>query len=138
MMRYFINTIKIIALICGLLFLTFVIINWGDEDLKPEVAQILSWQAPTNALDDNGYLVLLGIEAPLEMDASIIGKRRYRQNWRALPACKKYTKKHPRKHQIQAKLTSILIGKPNNAITKNNKIALTFIYNKIEQNLLWL
>ena len=75
MMRYFFNTLKIIALICGLLFLTSVIINWGDEDLKPEVAQILSWQAPTNAFDDNGYLVLLGIEAPLEMDASIIGKK---------------------------------------------------------------
>ena len=75
MMRYFFNTLKIIALICGLLFLTFVIINWGDEDLKPEVAQILSWQAPTNTFDDNGYLVLLGIEAPLEMEASTVGKK---------------------------------------------------------------
>ena len=74
-MRYLINTIKIIAIIAALLFLTFVIVNWGDEALKPEVAQALAWQAPTNAFDDNGYSVLLGIEAPIDMDAATIGKK---------------------------------------------------------------
>ncbi len=74
-MRYFTNTIKIIALICGLLFLTFVIINWGDEELKPEVLQTLDWKAPANALEDNGHLILLGIEAPIEMDVAQVGKK---------------------------------------------------------------
>ena len=74
-MRYFINTIKTIALICGLLLLAFVIINWGDEELKPEVAQALAWKPPHNAFEDNGYLILLGIEAPAEMSATQVGTR---------------------------------------------------------------
>ncbi len=75
MIRYLIYTIKIIAIIAALLFLAFVIINWGDEELKPEVVKALAWQAPANALEDNGYLTLLGIEAPLEMDAANVGKK---------------------------------------------------------------
>jgi hypothetical protein len=74
-MRYFINTTKIVGLICGLLFLVFVIINWGDEELKPEVAQALAWKPVVNAFEDNGYLTLLGIEAPAEMSAKQIGDR---------------------------------------------------------------
>ena len=74
-MRYLFKTIKIIALICGLLLLTFVIINWGDEELKPEVLQALDWKAPHNAFEDNGYLILLGIEAPAEMSATQVGTR---------------------------------------------------------------
>lgn len=75
MMRQLAKTIKIIALICGLLFLTFVIVNWGDEELKPEVAQALDWKPPTNAFEDNGYLTLLGIEAPAEMSATQVGTK---------------------------------------------------------------
>ena len=74
-MRYFINTIKTIALICGLLLLAFVIINWGDEKLKPEVAQALAWKPPHDAFEDNGYLILLGIEAPAEMSAKQVGTK---------------------------------------------------------------
>jgi hypothetical protein len=72
-MRYFINTIKIIALICVLLFLAFVMINWGDEELKPEVAQALDWKPSQLAFEYNGYLTLLGIEAPAEMSAKQVG-----------------------------------------------------------------
>ena len=74
-MRYLIKTIKIIALICGLLFLAFVIINWSDKELKPEVVQALDWKPPANAFEDNGYLTLWGIEAPIEIDAAKVGKK---------------------------------------------------------------
>ena len=52
-----------------------MIINWGDEELKPEVAQALDWKPPTNAFEDNGYLTLLGIEAPAEMNAKKVGTK---------------------------------------------------------------
>ena len=74
-MRYFIKTIKVIGLICGILLLTLVIINWGDEELKPEVMQALAWKPPANAYQENGYLTLLGLEAPMEMDAEKVGKK---------------------------------------------------------------
>jgi hypothetical protein len=67
--------LKIIAIIIAIFFLYFIFINWGDEELKPEVKQALAWQPPANAFDDNGYLVLWGIEAPIEMDAAQIGKK---------------------------------------------------------------
>jgi hypothetical protein len=67
--------LKIIAIIIAIFFVYFIFINWGDEELKPEVKQALAWQPPTNAFDDNGYLVLWGIEAPIEMDAAQIGKK---------------------------------------------------------------
>lgn len=57
------------------MFLTLVIVNWGDEELKPEVVQALAWKPPTNAFADNGYLILLGIKAPIEMNASQVGKK---------------------------------------------------------------
>ena len=75
MMRYLINTIKFIALIWVFLFFAFIIINWGDEDLKPEVVQALAWKPPANAYQNNGYLTLLGIKAPMEMDAKKVGKK---------------------------------------------------------------
>jgi hypothetical protein len=75
MLSYLLNTIKIIALISGLLILTFVLINWGDEELKPEVAQALAWQPPHNTFEYNGYLTLLGIEAPAEMSAKEVGTK---------------------------------------------------------------
>ena len=74
-MRYLVNTIKIVGLICTLFFLAFVMINWGDEELKPEVAQALAWKPIDNAYEDNGYLTLLGIEAPAEMSATQVGTR---------------------------------------------------------------
>jgi hypothetical protein len=82
MIRYLSNivksaifTLKIIAIIIALFFVYFIFINWGDEELKPEVVQALAWKPPANAYDDNGYLTLLGIEAPMEMDAAKVGKK---------------------------------------------------------------
>jgi hypothetical protein len=75
MIRYIFNTIKIIVLIFILLFLAFVINNWGDEELNPEVAKALDWKAPEHTFEDNGYLILLGIEAPSDVDAAAVGKK---------------------------------------------------------------
>jgi hypothetical protein len=75
MIRYLFNTIKIVFLIFILLFLAFVINNLGDEELNPEVVKALDWKAPEHTFEDNGYLILLGIEAPIEMDAALVGKK---------------------------------------------------------------
>ena len=74
-MLYLTKTIKIIAIVIALFFAYFVAINWNDEELRSEVAQALAWQPPVNAFEDNGYLTLLGIEAPTEMDAATVGKK---------------------------------------------------------------
>jgi hypothetical protein len=48
----------------------FIAVNIGDEPLKPEVQQALNWQLPEHALDkDNGWLILLGMDAPEDQDA---------------------------------------------------------------------
>lgn len=75
MIRYLFNTLKTIAVLIALLLSAFAAINWSDEEIKPELLQALSWKAPTNAFEENGYLILLGIEAPIEMDAREVGKR---------------------------------------------------------------
>jgi hypothetical protein len=49
-----------------------VYLRW-DEDLQPEVQQALSWQVPEHAFDDNGYLILLGMEAPASANAAEVG-----------------------------------------------------------------
>lgn len=49
-----------------------VYLHW-DEDLKPEVQQALNWQVPEHAFDDNGFLILLGLEAPASANAAEVG-----------------------------------------------------------------
>jgi hypothetical protein len=75
MIRFLFTALKIITLICISLFLAFVINNWGDEELNPEVVKALDWKAPEHTFDDNGYLILLGIEAPIDVDAALVGKK---------------------------------------------------------------
>lgn len=79
MIQILLNIIKYITifaiLIPLLLFSAFVINNWGDDELKPEVVKALAWEAPANAFTDNGYLILLGMEAPNDMDATLVGKK---------------------------------------------------------------
>lgn len=54
--------------------LAWTAINAGDDALKPEVAQAMVWKPPTNALDDNGYLVLLGKDAQAGTDPYDAGR----------------------------------------------------------------
>jgi hypothetical protein len=79
MIRILLNIIKYITifaiLITLLLFFAFVINNWGDDELKPEVVKALAWTTPENTFKDNGYLILLGMEAPVDMDAASVGKQ---------------------------------------------------------------
>ncbi len=59
-----------------MLTLLFVLINLGDEELRSEVKQVLDWQPPEHALDkDNGFLILLGMDAPAGQDAWQVGKQ---------------------------------------------------------------
>ncbi len=69
--------IKWLAILSGLLTVTFFAVNWHDEDLKPEVQAALNWQPPANMLEDNGFLILLGMDAPLDQDAYQFGKQKY-------------------------------------------------------------
>ena len=53
-------------------------VGW-DESLRPEVAQALDWQPPAKAFDDNGYLIVLGIEAAASQDPATLGAQVLRQ-----------------------------------------------------------
>lgn len=112
-MRYLIKTIKIIALICGLLLLTLIIVNWGDEELKPEVVQALAWKPPTNAFADNGYLILLGIEAPIEMDAAQLGKKALEAQLSRFAAVQKTHIESPAPEQNPAEVDDYIDWKDN-------------------------
>jgi hypothetical protein len=58
------------------IFVLFLIVNWGDEALRPEVQAELNWQSPKVIGEDNGYLLLLGLSAKEGMDPLILGKRK--------------------------------------------------------------
>ena len=72
-----------------------MIINWGDEELKPEVAQTLDWKPPHNAFEDNGYLILLGIEAPAEMSAKEVGTKTLKTELAGFASIQKTHKESP-------------------------------------------
>lgn len=57
-------------------FILFLIANWGDEALRPEVQAELNWQPPKVVDEDNAYLLLLGIDAREGVDPLILGKRK--------------------------------------------------------------
>jgi hypothetical protein len=66
-----------ILLACvALLFVIFIAINWGDEPLRPEVEAAMHWELPANTFDDNGYLILLGMNAPDDQDAAQAGRKK--------------------------------------------------------------
>ncbi len=56
--------------------LIFVVANWQDQALRPEVQASLDWKAPQHIEDDNGYLILLGINAKNGFDPLSVGKRK--------------------------------------------------------------
>lgn len=58
------------------LFFIVILVNLSDEPLKPEVKKALAWQLPEQALDNNGYLILLGMDAPTDQDAYQVGKKK--------------------------------------------------------------
>lgn len=61
------------------LFVSLVLINAFDEDLRPEAQAALNWQSPANMLVDNGFVILLGLDAPINEDALQVGTRRYQE-----------------------------------------------------------
>lgn len=75
MLKILLNIFKWLFLLAIGIYFVLLASNWGDEDLKPEVQAILNWQAPEIA-DDNGYLILLGMGAPLDQDALQVGKKK--------------------------------------------------------------
>lgn len=77
MVKILLKIIKILLAIIVVVLTVFVIANLGDEELKPEVKKALNWQPPEHALDkDNGFLILLGMDAPAEQNAWQVGKQR--------------------------------------------------------------
>jgi hypothetical protein len=58
------------------IFALFLIVNWGDEALRPEVQAELNWQPPKVIDEDNGYLLLLGLNAKEGVDPLTLGKRK--------------------------------------------------------------
>ena len=112
-MRYLINTIKFIALIWVFLFFAFIIINWGDEDLKPEVVQALAWKPPANAYQNNGYLTLLGIKAPMEMDAEKVGKKALESELARFASMQKMHKEMPTQVLNSAEVEEYIDWKDN-------------------------
>ena len=58
------------------IFALFLIVNWGDEALRPEVQAELNWQPPKVIDEDNGYLLLLGLHAKEGVDPLTLGKRK--------------------------------------------------------------
>jgi hypothetical protein len=75
MLKILLNIFKWLLLLAIGIYFVLLASNWGDEDLKPEVQAILNQQAPIIA-DDNGYLILLGMGAPLDQDALQVGKKK--------------------------------------------------------------
>ncbi len=113
MIRHLISALKIISAFIALLFLAFVVINWGDEELKPEVAQALAWKAPANAFEDNGYLIVLGLEAPLETDAAIVGQKRLEAELARFAAIQKTHKETPALADNPAEIDAYIDWKDN-------------------------
>lgn len=73
MVKVFIQIFKWMLLAIGVLMVAFFAVNWQDEDLKPEVQAVLDWQPPTSYDVDNGYLALMGIDAPATESAQQAG-----------------------------------------------------------------
>ena len=81
----FISTIKMLtilkwlaAVLLSLLMLVpvvFFAVNWADEELSPEGQALLRGPAARVADADNGYFVLLGMDAPADANALEAGRK---------------------------------------------------------------
>lgn len=76
MIKIILKIIGFFLIIIIALFLLVILLNLSDEPLKPEVETALTWQLPEQALDNNGYLILLGMDAPTDQDAYQVGKKK--------------------------------------------------------------
>jgi hypothetical protein len=113
LISYLIKIIKIIAIIIAIFFVYFIVINWGDEELKLEVKQALAWQPPANAFDDNGFLVLWGIEAPIELNAAEVGKKTLQAELARFAIMQKTHKEPPPFNQNPAEIDDFIDWKDN-------------------------
>jgi hypothetical protein len=67
--------LSLFVLVLGI-FLIFLIANWRDQDLRPEVQSALNWQVPKVLDEDNAFLVVLGLNAKEGIDPVSLGKRK--------------------------------------------------------------
>lgn len=68
------------ALLAGVaaIALILVVANWSDEPLRPEVAALQRFTAPeADAMQRNGYFLMLGLDAPPTESAQAAGLRRF-------------------------------------------------------------
>ncbi len=68
------HAILALALILGSIFWLYVISIFLDEPLRPEVKEAMEWNLPSSAYEENGYLILLGMNEPAGVDALTAGK----------------------------------------------------------------
>lgn len=54
----------------------FIAANLRDQDLRPEVQAKLQWTAPKSIDEDNGFLILLGMNPSATVDPLMLGKHR--------------------------------------------------------------
>lgn len=57
----------------SVLLMVFVAVNWQDDVMRSDVELAFDWQIPENALQNNGYLILMGMNSPLDQDARAAG-----------------------------------------------------------------
>jgi hypothetical protein len=113
LIHYCNKMLKIIAIIIAIFFVYFVVINWSDEELKPEVKQALAWQPPADAFDDNGFLVLWGIEAPIELNAAEVGKKTLKAELARFTTMQKTHKEPPPFDENPAEIDDFIDWKDN-------------------------
>lgn len=64
----------LLLVLCGLIL--FITANLRDQELRPEVQAALQWQGPKTVDDENGFLILLGMNANASVDPLMLGKQR--------------------------------------------------------------
>lgn len=126
MIKIFLSIIGFFLVIVIALFFLVIFLNLSDEPLKPEVKKALAWQLPEQALDNNGYLILLGMDAPTDQDAYQVGKKKLKAELSRYQTTQKTQKS--RRPPANLKTTSLLtICKTIFVIIKKYKIVSIFI-----------
>ncbi len=79
-LRLAIAALLLLLTLTALMAAAFVAANWRDEPLLPEVAALPHFAAPdAEAMQRNGYFVMLGLDAPAEENARATGVRRFQE-----------------------------------------------------------
>jgi len=73
LLKAILSGIAVLIAIPLALYVALLAYNWCDEPLRADVQALLNWQVPSEAYGDNGFLILLGHDAPPDVDARMRG-----------------------------------------------------------------